>query len=153
MVHHEQLLKRFIQWLLILTAVTAIHPDVLKVSHHLMHLTDISMIIPGLLGVTITGIFLSIKTHWGLVKHYWHITKEIITLITLGIRSVLNIWVQCTIKITSIQGLDALKDPTYLHDRNMMIFSAVIQTSLLLFVIVISVIKPWGKRKKKQFSQ
>ncbi|MCQ6265212.1 hypothetical protein M1K46_05990 [Fictibacillus sp. WQ 8-8] len=111
MVHHEQLLKRFTQWLLILTAVTANHPDVLKVLHHFMHLTDISMIIPGLLGVTITGIFLSIKTHWGLVKHYWLITKEIITLITLGIGSVLNIWVQSTIKITSIQGLDALKDP------------------------------------------
>lgn len=63
--------------------------------------------------------------------------------------SILNIWVQSSIKITTEKGLNALHDPIYLHDRNMLIISAAIQTSLLVFVIVISVLKPWGKRKGK----
>lgn len=137
----------FTQWLLLISALTANTPEVLKVSHHLIHVVDLSLIIPGLLGVIITGIFLSLKTHWGFVKHYWIMTKEIITLITIGIGSILNIWVQSSIKITTEKGLNALHDPIYLHDRNMLIISAAIQTSLLVFVIVISILKPWGKRK------
>lgn len=73
-------------------------------------------------------------------------TKEIITLITLGIGSILNIWVQGSIKITIKKRID---DPIYLHNRNMLIISAAIQTSLLVFAIVISVLKSWGKRKGK----
>ncbi|MBY6036969.1 hypothetical protein KUV80_09900 [Fictibacillus nanhaiensis] len=139
----------FTQWILIISALTANTAEVLKVSHHFMHIVDLSMIIPGLLGVIITGIFLSLKTHWGFVKHYWIIAKEIITLFTFGLGSMLNIWVQGSIQITKAKGLDALTDPVYLHDRNMLIISSIIQTSLLLFVIVISVLKPWGKRKQK----
>ena len=140
----------FTQWLLIVSALTANTAEILKASHHFMHIVDLSLIIPGLLGVIITGVVLSLKTHWGFVKHYWIIAKEIITLITFGIGSVLNIWVQGSIQITKAKGLDALTDPVYLHDRNMLIISSIIQTSLLLFVIVISVLKPWGKRKQKK---
>ncbi|MCM3719001.1 DUF2269 family protein [Fictibacillus phosphorivorans] len=140
----------FTQWVLMISALTANSAEVLRVSHHFMHIVDLSLIIPGLLGVIITGVFLSLRTHWGFVKHYWIIAKEIITLITLGIGSVLNIWVQSSIQITKAKGLDALTDPVYLHDRNMLIISAIIQTSLLLFVIVISVLKPWGKRKQQK---
>jgi uncharacterized membrane protein len=140
----------FTQWLLLLSAITANTPEILKVSHHFMHIVDLSLIIPGLIGVIITGVFLSIKTHWGFVKYYWIITKEILTLITLVIGSILNIWVQSTIKITAEKGLQALNDPIYLHDRSMLIICSAIQTSLLVFVIIISVIKPWGKRRRKK---
>ncbi|UUZ80975.1 hypothetical protein LJK88_40520 [Paenibacillus sp. P26] len=136
----------FTQWLLILSALTASRADTLIVSHELMHKVDLSLIIPGLLGVIITGVFLSVKTHWGLVKHYWLIVKELLTLVTLGIGSALNIWVQGTIGITEQEGLRSLQNPAYLHDRTMLMIAATVQTFLLIFVIVISVAKPWGKR-------
>ncbi|MEW9503402.1 hypothetical protein [Jeotgalibacillus marinus] len=145
----------FTQWLLLMTAIKADTAEVLSVSHYIMHTVDIALIIPGLLGVIITGIFLSIKTHWGFFKNWWIIAKEIVTLITLGLGTALNFWVQSAIEITSVKGLDALNDPVYLNDRSMIIMSAAIQTSILIFVVIISVIKPWGKRiaKKKKEKQ
>lgn len=138
----------FTQGLLLISTLTAKTSEVLKVSHHLMHIVDIGLIIPGALAVLITGILLAFRTHWGFFKHYWIMAKEAIFLIVIIIGSTLNIWVQDSIRITAEKGLDALHDPNYLQDRTILVGFAIIQTSLFLSIIVISVLKPWGKRKK-----
>ncbi|WP_134684135.1 hypothetical protein [Brevibacillus migulae] len=139
----------FCQWVLLLTILNTSNGDVLYVSHSLMHTVDIALIIPGLLGVTITGIMLSMKTQWGFFKFYWIINKEIITLLTLILGSVLNIYVRSTIELSFDQRLQALQNPVYLQDRQMLVVLSIIQTSMLIYVIVISILKPWGKRKGK----
>ncbi|EIJ81758.1 hypothetical protein PB1_02425 [Bacillus methanolicus PB1] len=142
----------FTQWVLLITILNTDSGNILTVSHSLMHTVDLSLIIPGLLGVIITGVMLSIKTHWGFTKYYWIITKEVLTLLIFGLGNILNIFVQRSIKITSSKGLHALQNPDYLFNRNMLLMAAAIQTTILVFIVVISVLKPWGKRKKKIIS-
>lgn len=121
--------------------------EFLYAAHSFMHIFDLALIIPGALGVVITGIVLSVRTHWGLTKYYWILSKEGIGMILIVSGGVLNIWVQDAITITRTERLDALHNPAYLHDRLMLLFFGAGQLILLITVVFISVKKPWGKRK------
>ena len=127
--------------------------EFLYAAHSFMHIFDLALIIPGALGVVITGIVLSVRTHWGLTKYYWIISKEVIALILIASGGVLNIWVQDAIHITLTERLDALNNPAYLHDRLMLLIFGAGQLILLVTVVLISVKKPWGKRKSKWLTE
>ncbi|CAG7639362.1 hypothetical protein ACFQI7_08615 [Paenibacillus allorhizosphaerae] len=127
--------------------------EFLYVAHSFMHIFDLALIIPGALGVVITGIVLSARTHWGLTKYYWIISKEAIALILIASGGVLNIWVQDAIQITLTERLNALNNTAYLHDRFMLGLFGAGQLILLVSVVWISVKKPWGKRKSKRFAE
>lgn len=122
-------------------------------AHSFMHIFDLALIIPGALGVVITGIILSVRTHWGLTKYYWIIFKEVIGLILIASGGVLNIWVQDAINITLTERLDALNNPAYLHDRLMLLLFGAGQLILLVTVVLVSVKKPWGKRNSKRLAE
>ena len=124
--------------------------EFLYAAHSFMHIFDLALIIPGALGVVITGIVLSVRTHWGLTKYYWIISKEVIALILIASGGVLNIWVQDAITITLTERLNALNNTAYLHDRLMLLLFGAGQLILLVTVVLISVKKPWGKRKSNR---
>ncbi|MEF3303293.1 hypothetical protein [Paenibacillus sp. GYB003] len=140
----------FTQLALILIVHFTASGELLYSAHSFMHVFDLALIIPGALGVVVTGIVLSVRTHWGLTKYYWILSKEGIALILIASGGVLNIWVQDAIQITAEERLDALHNPDYLHDRSMLFIFGACQLLLLLAVICISVKKPWGKRKSKR---
>ncbi|PYI50891.1 hypothetical protein [Paenibacillus flagellatus] len=127
--------------------------EFLYAAHSFMHIFDLALIIPGALGVVITGIVLSVRTHWGLTKYYWIISKEVIALILIASGGVLNIWVQDAIRITLTERMAALNSPAYLHDRLMLLLFGAGQLLLLVTVVLISVKKPWGKRKNKGLAE
>jgi len=124
--------------------------EFLYAAHFFMHIFDLSLIIPSALGVVITGIVLSVRTHWGLTKYYWIISKEVIALVLIASGGVLNIWVQDAINISLTERLDALNNPAYLHDRLMLMLFGAGQLILLVTVVLTSVKKPWGKRKSQR---
>lgn len=140
----------FTQLVLILIVYFTTNGEFLYSAHSFMHIFDLALIIPGALGVVITGIVLSIRTHWGLTKYYWIISKEVIAFVLILSGGVLNIWVQDAIQITVLERLDSLHNPSYLHDRLMLLVFGACQLILLLAVIFISVRKPWGKRNSKR---
>lgn len=140
----------FTQLVLILIVYFTTSGEFLYSAHSFMHIFDLALIIPGALGVVITGIVLSIRTHWGLTKYYWIISKEFIAFVLILSGGVLNIWVQDAIQITVLERLDSLHNPSYLHDRLMLLVFGACQLILLLAVIFISVRKPWGKRKSNR---
>jgi len=137
----------FTQMVFITIVYFTANAEFLYSAHSFMHIFDLALIIPGAVGVVITGIVLSVRTHWGLTKHYWIIAKEIISFVLIVSGGVLNIWVQDAISITAQEHLDSLSNPGYIHDRLMLLLFGACQLILLLAVIFISVKKPWGKRK------
>ncbi|MFC5653764.1 hypothetical protein ACFPYJ_32560 [Paenibacillus solisilvae] len=143
----------FTQIVLILIVYFTTSGEFLYSAHSFMHIFDLALIIPGALGVVITGIVLSIRTHWGLTKYYWIISKEVISFVLILSGGVLNIWVQEAIQITLLERLNALHNPSYIHDRLMLLVFGASQLILLLAVILISVKKPWGKVKSKLLPQ
>jgi hypothetical protein len=49
--------------------------------------------------------------------------------------------------ISESERLQALQNPLYLWDQQVLVIGAIAQTIVLLAVIGISVLKPWGRRK------
>ncbi|MEH7367520.1 DUF2269 domain-containing protein, partial [Priestia megaterium] len=121
-----------------------IYVGILFVSYFDHYLT-----IPGALASLFTGIWLALRTHWGgLTKYYWILTKWIGNMfaIILGSSITGNVVYNLFPQILS-SNLHPLQNPLYFQSRKMLFLGISISFSLLTFLVVISYIKPWGKRK------
>lgn len=111
------------------------------------------IIVPAAIFSVITGVLLCSFTSWGFFKHSWVIVKQITTLILIVIGSV---WLgPMTKEITTLSEAgrsQVLQNPDYLALQNTVTLGGALQTLSLLVVIIVSTIKPWGKRKAVQSS-
>ena len=112
---------------------------------------DYVFVIPGAICAVITGIIYGIKTNWGFFKYKWITVKWIIGILVI---------IMGTFVLHPI-ALDILSNTEFLPEKNYKIFlkdwyseivtlqiMASIQAVALLFLIVVSVYKPWMKKKK-----
>ncbi|MGB6297382.1 MAG: DUF2269 family protein [Rivularia sp. (in: cyanobacteria)] len=112
------------------------------------------IIVPSAILSVITGVLLCSFTNWGFFKHYWVMVKQLVTLILIVVGSVLL--GPLTKEITALsetgqsQGLQNLH---YLSLQSKVMLGGALQTLVLLAIIVISTVKPWGKRKAVQTSK
>jgi hypothetical protein len=122
--------------------------DELYAVHYMLKLFDDFIIIPAATLSAITGALLCWLTIWGFTKHYWVIVKWIatVTLITVG-TAWLGPWVNAMTAISEVERLQALQNPLYIWDRDTLVIGSIVQTICLLVVLIISVVKPWGRRK------
>ncbi|MDR1164554.1 MAG: DUF2269 family protein [Deltaproteobacteria bacterium] len=121
--------------------------ELLGFNHAAMIMDDL-VIIPGAMGSLITGILICAFTHWGFFKHRWVVVKLILTIVCIvcGI-VVLGPTVNNQPEITLKLGLKALADPTYHANYVNCLLGGAFQLSSLIFMTVISVAKPWRKKK------
>jgi uncharacterized membrane protein len=114
-----------------------------------MHFIDYWIIIPGAVGTFLTAIIYSIWTNWGWFKHNWITVKWIICVYGIAFGTYpMGPWMTQMMNISKEKGLNALTDSTYLHNRNMLYFFGTFQAATLIFAVIISVLKPWKKRKQ-----
>ena len=109
---------------------------------------DNFLIIPGGFGCLITGVWLAVRTQWGFTKFYWIIAKWVgnILAILLG-STIIGLRIHNTFpEIFSLNSYP-LQNPAYLDNRFMLFIGISICLSILLFLVIISYLKPWGKRK------
>ena len=112
-----------------------------------MKLLDDYIIIPSANLSLLTGGLLCWLTTWGFFKHYWVIVKWILTVTLIVVGSMwLGPWTNEMTSISESVSLGVLQNSIYLFDQRAILIGGIIQTSFLLFIIVISFIKPWGKR-------
>lgn len=108
---------------------------------------DWFLIIPGAIGSLITGIWLSVRTNWGgLTKYYWVLVKLLGNMAAIIFGS---IWIRQWIG----QSIDFAKkspfpNPSYLLNHSLLMMGMSAMLALLTFLVIISIFKPWGKRKK-----
>lgn len=102
----------------------------------------------GTVGALITGVLLSVLTQWGLFRFYWVIVKEIASLLCLITGVIISGWNDEAISLTVRWELQALHQPLYLTDRTWMFLGIFFQLVSLSGIIIISVFKPWGQRKR-----
>ncbi len=137
---------------LLLTSVATTlttHREQIYAAHIFSKYCDWFLIIPGAFGSLITGIWLSIRTQWGLTKYYWVIVKIIgnSSAILFG-STMMRIWFDQTVDLSSLGQMNPLQNPAYLHNRQLLIIGTIISLSILTFLVVTSYVKPWGKRKE-----
>ncbi|MBW0933000.1 DUF2269 domain-containing protein [Priestia megaterium] len=110
---------------------------------------DHYLTIPGALASLFTGIWLALRTHWGgLTKYYWVLVKWIgnMCAILLGSSITGNVVYNLFPKILS-SDLQPLQNPLYFQSRQMLFIGIGISFILLGSLVIISYIKPLGKRK------
>ena len=99
-----------------------------------------------LIGTVITGLILSIFTKWGLVKFYWIMTKEILTLICLVLGFIfIYYWT-----INGIHLSEESIDDKFMTNHYQLMIWIIIQVILLGILFILSVFKPWGQRSKRK---
>ena len=110
---------------------------------------DDFMVIPTAIGSLLTGLLLSFLTPWGFFKWRWITLKWVLTLgVILFGTFALGPWLNGMVDISATERLAALQNPTYNQYHQMMTLFSSPQVSLLLFMVIISGIKPWGRSKK-----
>lgn len=121
----------------------------IALNHLLKHLDDF-VIIPAAILSLLTGILLCALTIWGFFKHYWVIVKGIatVTLIVVG-TFWLGPWVNAVTAISEVERAQAWANPLYVFDQRGALIGGIIQTTCVLFILVISFVKPWGRRSRQ----
>ena len=123
-------------------------PHLLNATYVFADILDKAILRGGAVGALITGILLSVLTQWGLMRFYWIIVKEIVSVLCIVIGFIISGWNDDAISLTAMQGLHALHNPLYITNRTLMFIGIFFQLISLSGVIVISVFKPWGQRKR-----
>jgi uncharacterized membrane protein len=113
-----------------------------------MKYIDDWVIIPGAMGALITGLIYSIWTNWGWVKHRWVLIKWCICLygVIFGTYP-LGPWLNEMTSLSKMQGWAALANPVFMHNKKMLLLFGTLQAATLIFAVLISALKPWGKSK------
>ena len=131
-----------------ITALITTDPYLLNATYVFADILDKAILRGGAVGALLTGLLLSVLTQWGLMRFYWIIVKEIVGVLCIVVGVIISGWNDDAISLTVMQGLHALHDPLYLTNRTLMFIGIFFQLIALSGVIVISVFKPWGQRKR-----
>ena len=110
---------------------------------------DDLVIIPGAVGCLVTGLLFSLLSPWGFFRHRWLAVKWILTVFCILFGTFyLGPRVNGQPPLALAEGLSALANPIYLENRSGNILGGLIQMALIVFMVAVSVVKPWkaGRR-------
>lgn len=112
---------------------------------------DYFLIIPGAIGLLITGLIYGIWTKWGFFKFQWVAVKWIIILaqVILGIIIGLS-WIEPNVFAPDQMDNYIIMQETVEHNVRQAIIWGSVQVTGLLVVVYISVVKPWKKKIKRK---
>lgn len=124
------------------------HPDSTKaveVQNTMLILLDFAIIAPGALGCLVTGILYAWKTPYGFFRFKWIIAKWAINLTFICFGGLVLVpWLEHSIArsqtITDVAAETAAM-------MGIHIFLNVGQWAVILFLMILSVFKPWGKTR------
>jgi len=110
---------------------------------------DDTLVIPGAILTVITAIVYGMFTNWGFFKHKWIIVKWVLAiLIIIAGTFYFSPLLDNSLEIADTTRGLALNNEEVLQNSRITLLGAFVQGSLLIFVIVISVIKPWKAKRK-----
>ena len=122
--------------------------DELYMKMRMLQIIDDWIIIPGANGCLLTGIVYGIWTNWGFFKYRWLTVKWILTVAQILFGTFfLGTWLNGNVAIADELRDAAFSDPQFIHNSQMTSTWGLVQLVLLLLYIVISVYKPWKKKK------
>ncbi|MGW6455973.1 DUF2269 domain-containing protein [Streptomyces sp. NPDC055078] len=99
------------------------------------------LVLPLALLTLLSGLVLSLGTHWGLARHRWVLTKFLITVATIT-ATVFALRPGVDGAVETVSSGAPLADPTDL------VMGPIVSFSAYLFMTVVSVLKPWGLTRR-----
>ncbi|MBN2497678.1 MAG: DUF2269 family protein [Deltaproteobacteria bacterium] len=108
-----------------------------------MVIIDDWIIVPGAIGLLLTGLLYSIWTRWGWFKHFWIAVKWIIMFTGVLVGTfVLGPWLTELYDLARQKGLAALSDPDFLELQTRNGLIAIAQVSTIVLALLLSTLKP-----------
>ena len=115
--------------------------------HLSMKFIDDFIIIPGAVGLLLSGLAYSVFTNWGWFRHTWISAKWITNIYGVLFGTFwLGPWVNSLAPMAREMGPECLSNPVYLHNVQMLKIWGTFQVSTIMFALVISVVRPWKRR-------
>ena len=113
---------------------------------------DDQLIIPFAMLSLVSGLVLCSALNWGFVRHWWIVVKGLMTVSFIVFGTIaLGPWLNksaeiasATSGVTSLVSLVTQHDRLYLQLSHLLSAGVPIQLLLLLIIVVISYVKPWG---------
>jgi hypothetical protein len=131
-----------------LSALSTGDPEQVKAVYIVMEFIGTTMVAPAAVGSLLTGLLLALGTPWGLFRHYWVMVGLIInvTLVATG-HKVFRHWLGEQAAAASSVPETALTAGGVGPVRGQLLVGLSCAVLLLLFVVIISIYKPWGKTR------
>ncbi|GAA3453182.1 hypothetical protein [Dactylosporangium matsuzakiense] len=131
-------------WLGLATAMTVLAATALVTSdaslrppvYRMMHVFDLVVVVPSVVLALLTGVVLALCTPWGLVRHWWVLTKFVLSLAIPAVAGFQHLWISALIE-------RAAEAPGELGVRLLVCFVAYDVT--LWTATALSVFKPGGR--------
>src|SRR5262245_36514651 len=106
-----------------------------------MHLTTWYVIVPFCLASLLTGVVDGLGTPWGLFRHYWVVTKLLLTVVATVI---LFVHTQPIDRVAAVVATTGLSPHDLLQVRRQLVGDASAALFVLLATTALSIYKPWG---------
>jgi uncharacterized membrane protein len=120
------------------------------INQSIHHVDKMVVVIPGAFGCLATGLIYSSFSNWGFFKHTWLIFKWIVTVAAILFGTFfLGPWETTMMAISGKLGMSSLSDQAYLYNERMNFIFGILQVSILITTIFISIFKPWKPRTTK----
>jgi hypothetical protein len=114
-----------------------------------LHDSDRLIMIPGSLAALATGLIVSLFTPWGLVKHFWVLTKLTLT-VSAMIFAALYVSQKAT-RAMQLTGHGAHVSVGSLGGQ--VVLGSVVMVLILAANTALSVFKPWGRTRRRRTPQ
>lgn len=109
---------------------------------------DWVFVIPGALLTVVVGIVYGLFTNWGFFKHRWITVKWIVAVVIILVGTFYySPLLEQSLEIADQTRNAALDNPTIATNTIQTLISSFLQGLALIFLVVISVFKPWKKKK------
>ena len=113
------------------------------------HFIDMFILTPASLLTLVTGLVYSLFTQWGFFRHGWIVYKWIVTLFIVITGTVyLGPMVTDLLEIATAKQGEALQDRQYVQSTTIGLWAAILNSTLLIGAVFVSVYKPWKNLKK-----
>jgi hypothetical protein len=126
---------------LAIAGVTSRDAQIVRAAYLAMHLTTWFIIVPLSLAALVTGVIDSLGTPWGLFRHYWVMTKLLLTVLATII---LLVHTQPIGRVAEVAARMDLASSDLRQLRLQLVGDAAAALFVLVVTTTLSVYKPWG---------
>ncbi len=132
----------------VINLIEAQSGDELYMSLFVNRFIDDALVIPGAILTVITAIIYGVSSNWGFFKHRWIIVKWIVSVAVIIVGTFyFSPKLDRCIEIADQTRDAALSNTELISNAQISLYGSFFQAGILIALVVISVFKPWKKKK------
>jgi hypothetical protein len=125
----------------------AVYTDTLSTYKHLVEISDL-IVRTGAIGTMLLAFIYGFFTNWGFFRHRWLTVKWVLFILQtlIGI-FIIDKLMMTNMALLEAEGSAALSNAGFIQNHSIRQYAVILQISITLFIMIISVWKPWKKKK------